>query len=739
MKKPSLSLSKFFLVVLLCIFVFGGVPVEFAEEKTFFHGYVIPKPVIRVSLGVNLSNINVTASSGVKIYEVKDSYKLIADDVDEVWVRGHKEKLNERFSVQVAQSDDSEEAELFARDLREKIENKVTVFSNTEEGVQGSYQVRVGHFMTRQDALSFIKELQQLGIENTWILREEITKEESRPFWILVDNELKGLNNDTDLYFIPSHARSYLSFKGRDYRGIFVLKATRKGMVLINVLNLDDYLKGVVPSELSPYLYRELEAQKAQAVAARTYASKKRGSYDALGFDLDDTPNSQFYRGMNAEHPLSSQAVDLTQGEVALYKGKLIDALYTSTCGGMTENVEDVFNGPALPYLRSTECVYDKQKGYVLRSNRSVRPVYIDGKNISPSIAYLSSLGILPFESDPLFYRDEISFQEAATWIENASRIAGKTVQFEPGDEPAIDHLTLARLFVDAFEWQENVDHLLFPSEKSFVLRNMQEGNGDKSDEVAYLIFAGIFPSSDIIQETLQPISRGQLVLYLNSALLNQRDLANTGKFKSLEKNRVTVDVGNEEEKQFDILLETYLLLNSGGDFHFVKEANLFGGEDIRWFEKDGQALFFTVINPPQTNVLDRSSIYGSWQARKSREELEKRINRYYPIGELIDLVPQRRGESNRLAQLIVTGSESQAVVDGLRIRTVLGLRETLFVIDREYDESGNLTHFVFNGRGWGHGVGLCQVGAYGMAQSGAGYKEILKKYYRGITIGKIY
>ncbi len=738
MKKPSVSPSKFFVVFLLCLFVFGGVPVEFAEEKTFFHGYVIPKPVIRVGLGVNLSNINVSASSGVKIYEVKDNYKLIAEDVDEVWIRGHKEKLNERFLVQVAQSDDSEEAELFASDLREKIENKVTVIRNTEEGVQDSYQVRVGHFMTRQDALTFIKELQQLGIENTWILREEITKEESRPFWILVNNELKGLNNDTDLYFIPSHARSYLSFKGRDYRGIFVLKASRKGMVLINIINLDDYLKGVVPSELSPYLYRELEAQKAQAVAARTYASKKMGSYKDLGFDLDDTPNSQFYRGMNAEHPLSSQAVDLTQGEVVLYKGKLIDALYTSTCGGMTENVEDVFNGPALPYLRSTECVYDKQKGYVLRSNRSVVPVYLDGKNISPSIAYLSSLGIFPFESDPLFFKEEISFQEAASWIESASKISGKTFQFEPRVEPSIDHRTLARLFVDAFEWQEEVDHLLFPSEKSFVLRNLQGGDGDKSDEVAYLIFAGIFPSPDVAQQTGRSISRGDLVLYLNRSLLNQKDLAGMGKFKSLEKDRVTV-VAGREEKQFNILPETYLLLNSNGDFHFVKEANLLGGEDIRWIERDGQALFIEVKNPPQTNVLDRSSIYSSWESRKSKEDLESRINRYYPIGELIDLIPQRRGESNRLAQLQISGSESQAVADGFRIRTVLGLRETLFVIEREYDESGNITHFVFNGRGWGHGVGLCQVGAFGMAQVGAGYKEILKKYYHGITIGKIY
>jgi stage II sporulation protein D len=78
-------------------------------------------------------------------------------------------------------------------------------------------------------------------------------------------------------------------------------------------------------------------------------------------------------------------------------------------------------------------------------------------------------------------------------------------------------------------------------------------------------------------------------------------------------------------------------------------------------------------------------------------------------------------------------------VVKGLKIRSVLGLRETLFIIDREYDEEQYITYFTFSGRGWGHGVGLCQVGAYGMALSGADYKEILKKYYKEIKIQKIY
>ena len=77
--------------------------------------------------------------------------------------------------------------------------------------------------------------------------------------------------------------------------------------------------------------------------------------------------------------------------------------------------------------------------------------------------------------------------------------------------------------------------------------------------------------------------------------------------------------------------------------------------------------------------------------------------------------------------------------VSGLQICSVLGLRDTLFVIDRSWDEDGRVEAFTFSGRGWGHGVGLCQVGAYGMAVGGARYRDILKKYYTGVSIAKIY
>ena len=75
----------------------------------------------------------------------------------------------------------------------------------------------------------------------------------------------------------------------------------------------------------------------------------------------------------------------------------------------------------------------------------------------------------------------------------------------------------------------------------------------------------------------------------------------------------------------------------------------------------------------------------------------------------------------------------------GLRVRWGLGLRENLFVINRERDASGGVKRFIFTGKGWGHGVGLCQVGSFGMARAGSTYDRILQHYYTGITLAQAY
>src|SRR6266567_2470118 len=162
-------------------------------------------------------------------------------------------------------------------------------------------------------------------------------------------------------------------FGEKPYRGrIEVFANPRGALTVVNVIGLEDYVKGVVPNELSPGGFPAIEALKAQAIAARTYALKNRGQFASEGYDLLPTTRSQVYRGLSSEHPLSSRAVDETRGLIATYNGEPINALYTSTCGGRTEDSESIFN-QAVPYLRGRECAAEGKGAFTSFTIKTTR------------------------------------------------------------------------------------------------------------------------------------------------------------------------------------------------------------------------------------------------------------------------------------------------------------------------------------------------------------------------------
>ncbi len=123
---------------------------------------------------------------------------------------------------------------------------------------------------------------------------------------------------------------------------------------VVNRLPLEDYLCGVVPRELS---CNELEATKAQAIVARTYALSHLRP--GKRWDFSATDRSQVYGGQSAEQELATRAVRETEGEVVTYQGQLAEhVLYHSTCGGATADKEQVFAGLPVDYLKSVPCTY---------------------------------------------------------------------------------------------------------------------------------------------------------------------------------------------------------------------------------------------------------------------------------------------------------------------------------------------------------------------------------------------
>ena len=156
---------------------------------------------------------------------------------------------------------------------------------------------------------------------------------------------------------------------GAQYRGVAEVMRNAAGTLAgINEVGMEEYLYGVVPRELGPAQYPEMEAQKAQAVAARTYAHASLGKHWNNGYDVLATVQDQVYGGVAAEHSISTSAVNATAGIVATYNGVMINALFYATSGGRTSNSEDVF-AVTEPYLRS---VWDAPPGQELPSTAAL-------------------------------------------------------------------------------------------------------------------------------------------------------------------------------------------------------------------------------------------------------------------------------------------------------------------------------------------------------------------------------
>jgi len=186
-----------------------------------------------------------------------------------------------------------------------------------------------------------------------------------------------------------------LSLGGRAYRGALRVKRVGSRLEVVNVVGLEPYLWGVVPSEM-PQRW-PTEALAAQAVCARSYALSHLHKGD---FDLYSDTRSQVYGGIAAEAQSATDAVNETAGDVALYNGELADTFFFSSSGGKTANVQDVWPGsPPAPYLVSVPDPYDTLSPYhdwgPLRFGASTlaKRLHVPGGRVSDFRANVASSG----------------------------------------------------------------------------------------------------------------------------------------------------------------------------------------------------------------------------------------------------------------------------------------------------------------------------------------------------------
>ena len=557
------------------------------------------------------------------------------------------------------------------------------------------------------------------------------------------------LRSSAPLIFASSdEVNSPIRFNDKPYRGrIEVFASPRGALNVINVIGLEDYVRGVIPNELSAGGFPAIEAHKAQAIAARTYALRNRGQFSSEGFDLLPDTRSQVYRGLSSENSLSSRAVDETRGVIATYQGEPINALYTSTCGGRTEDAENIFNH-ATPYLRGRECAAEGKAAFapfMVKSSRELFEIK-EEKDLTYArdVALLAVNGLaLPFDKvSSSWLSSHVSAAEAHEWLTAAARLS-RNVSFQFLDEairtPAFSTALVAAVFGD-----NRADTLLNNADVDYLLAFRDGDDVPKANraDVAMLLRDGhlsLFPDA-----TLRPketMSRA-VALHAIAHLLEARGSLGLQKGAARPATGGVMILRSNKGKDQPIVVshDAFLFREFGESLYQMKSLALVGGEAVTFHvSAKGEVDHLEVRPGPNGASAERFSPFTNWTAELSLGAVQARLGRSVRgIGTITDLRLATRGSSRRVIDLEVIGTSGTGHVRGGRIRSALGLREQLFVFDRIY--SGNrVAGFVFTGRGWGHGVGMCQVGAYGLARQGFSSEQILKAYYTGIELTKMY
>jgi len=165
--------------------------------------------------------------------------------------------------------------------------------------------------------------------------------------------------DDDGIKIVTIDDDEFISYNGKEYRGYLkIYRLSGSDLTVVNVVEFEEYLYGVVPREMSGS--NPIEALKAQAVAARSYAYKSLGKYSKWNFDVTNTTSDQAYGGVAVEHPNATKAVDKTKGEFVTYDGKIVSTPFFSTSSGYTESAENVWSSK-VPYLVGVEDKYQSK------------------------------------------------------------------------------------------------------------------------------------------------------------------------------------------------------------------------------------------------------------------------------------------------------------------------------------------------------------------------------------------
>jgi stage II sporulation protein D len=646
------------------------------------------------------------------------------------------------YRLQVGSFATQAEADALKDRLERLIPDVVIVSYNPE---RGSYRVRVGEFAKREDAAVLTDKLLEEGLSDMWVA-DEASPASGKARLRLVDSRFYSQVIEVKSFLARSSVPGgTVEVNGQAYRGLLEVRMLGDSIKVINQLPLEDYLRGVVPNEMGPGIYPEIEALKAQAVAARTYIAANRGQFSESGYDICDTMSCQVYKGFSSEQPLTNQAVEETAGVIASFNGIPIKALYTSTCGGHTEDGINVFPDQKGPYLKGVDCYPEKAAPSILEGREDLP--WIENAASPPlgtELALLVVSGVVGEQAlQRKFLQDEAAPAEALGWWLRAFGVIGTGsvpagYRFERGD-----NLEWSRFMIKAFGWEERARLSVDDRDIPFVLNVTDARAVPPADArgVAFLLSEGIlglYPDGAL---RLQARPSRAMVLAWIARIAQSFETwqLQRGMFRGLE--GTTLQVSQKGTPATLTVTPGLCLYRSvRGRSYPVSRLALNVGDELSYHLAKSGAVDVMILTSSTLGAADdRSSPYYRWDQSYTREEMEEQIKKRVDVGKLQDVIITKRGVSGRVIQVKLVGSRGTFLVNGFRIRTALGLRENLFTLDKQRDPAGGVAAFHFAGKGWGHGIGLCQVGAYGMAVRGVDFATILKHYYPGIDLTRMY
>lgn len=774
-----MTVLRFFVVVSVLLHL---VPTAVAGDFVSFAA----EPSVRIGLSTNARSVTITTTDPSLIaVSAGETDRLLGADRIVVSARAYRPPTLEFYRFEIAGLESMTDAEDLARDIRAAGEKALVA----QETATNKWRVQIGDPKeTIEEANDYKAALAEKGFEDVVIVTE--TRLQPSEDAVRLSEQLRNNPNpksevrslitegerkqSTDNANIDPNLREivisgavesakFSSFKpisfvssnerlvpvrlnGKAYRGrIEVFVNSRGTLTVVNVVPIESYLLGVVPKELG---LPSLEAQKAQAVAARTYAIANIGGFASQGFDLLPTVWSQVYGGVSAETAMGTQAVNATRGIIGSYKGKPINALYTSTCGGRTENSENIFPFNE-PYLRGVECSLEGRRHFepfLIRSNREIPKIetesHLELVRLSSLLAVNGFVMATPKFTDEWFDLPP-NETELRSWVNQLALKLGKPAPAFSYD--LVKAVEFGNLLAKMNYAEDQTDMLMSESDINYQLSFADAGDIDKDKRanIARLFRDGwllLYPDGDF--HAHRPMTRGHLIRIIENIFSKKKwmPVLQTGEARPTVDGKLMLRNGRTE-RPVTVSAGVFLFREFGGRFYQVREAALVGGEQVSFqTNAAGEVVYLEIRPSDEPTVAEKMSPFTVWNVSLSPSAVQARLSRYVRgIGSLIDVNIKAKGFSRRATELEIIGTNGRFSLKGGKIRSALRLREQLFVMNKRYDGNGRVTSYSFTGRGWGHGVGMCQYGAFGLAKMGVKYDAIIKHYYTGAELTRAY